>query len=140
MKSSIWPISADNQFTIHISWLIFRFRVILPNLHYIFLKFTWAFHVVKKERVAFNGEFQRKSYSYKISKTIPNPPCRMVSIALNILPHRTFYLCGTIINEREREWKEEETGSHARPSVTTQINTLDTTYCALGVRWCLHNK
>ena len=41
---------------------------------------------------------------------------------------------------REREWKEEETGFHARPSVTTQINMLDTTCCALGVRWCLHNK
>ena len=41
---------------------------------------------------------------------------------------------------RERVWKEEETGSHARPSVTTQINTLDTTCCALGVMWCLHNK
>ena len=49
-----------------------------------------------------------------------------------------FYLCGTIINERV--WKEEETGSHARPSVNTQINMLDTTYCVLGVRWCLHNK
>ena len=25
----------------------------------------------------------------------------MVSITLNILPHRTFCLCGTIINDRE---------------------------------------
>jgi len=30
-------------------------------------------------------------------------PCRIVSMALTTLPHRTFGLCGTIINERERE-------------------------------------
>ena len=38
---------------------------------------------------------------------------------------------------REREWKEEETGSHARPGVNTQINTLDITCCALRVRWLI---
>ena len=33
-------------------------------------------------------------------------PCRIVSMALTTLPHRTFGLCGTIINEREkRGWK-----------------------------------
>ena len=30
-------------------------------------------------------------------------PCRIVSMALTTLPHRTFGLCGTIINERESE-------------------------------------
>ena len=40
-------------------------------------------------------------------------------MALTALPHRTFSLHGNIINEREREWREEETVSHARPSVNT---------------------
>jgi len=34
-------------------------------------------------------------------KTIPNPPCMIVFIALNILSHRNFCLSVTTINERE---------------------------------------
>ena len=42
------------------------------------------------------------------------PSCRIVSIALIMLPYRIFGLCGTIINEREKK-----IGSHARPGVNT---------------------
>jgi hypothetical protein len=49
------------------------------------------------------------------TKGIPNPPRRMVFIALIIPSHRILSLCGTIINERE--WRDEETGSHAKPYV-----------------------
>ena len=57
---------------------------------------------------------------------------------LTILPHRIFGFCGTIINERKSE--ERKNWSHTRPSVNTYTNAVDTTNCALKVRWCLHNK
>ena len=51
-------------------------------------------------------------------------------MALNTLSHRTFNLCGTIINEREK--RGEETGSHARLAFNTKSNTLETSKFALG--------
>jgi hypothetical protein len=55
---------------------------------------------VMKDNSKAYGFFKKRARRIA-SKGIPNPLCRMVSIALIIPPHRTFSLCGTIINERE---------------------------------------
>ena len=63
-------------------------------------------------------------------KAIPNPPTRMVFIPLITLPPRMVSLCDTILNERE--WRDEETGSHAIPSFYTRTYALDTTKFCIG--------
>lgn len=104
----VYPTSRDTHEEVATrACRINRFCLYMTNGHLLCPPLVWK---------AFAPKYAIITKQYK---GIPNPPCRIyiVSKALIIQPCRIFSLYDTIINERE--WKEEETWFHARPSVNT---------------------